>query len=231
VSPHGPVEKLEENLWALASPVPGMPFPRLTKAITRRMVMVRLADGRIVFLDAVPMDDATLEEIRSWGTPSILVVTHGYHRIDIHAFQQKLGLKVLTPEKSAARVREIVAVDGHLDALPDDPALRAEPLVGRVTGEAVFISKAPSGNVTLLFSDCVMNYQQKLPLFARLMGAQGGPKVTPRFKKRPAADKQGLRTQLERLAQTPGLARLTMCHGDTVETNAPDALRAAAATI
>src|SRR5262245_16852390 len=101
VTPHGPIEKPEENLWAIASPVPGV-------AIPRRMTMVRLADGRIVFLDAVPMDEPALAEIRAWGTPSILVVTNGYHRIDIHAFRAKLGLRVLTPAAAAGRVGQVV---------------------------------------------------------------------------------------------------------------------------
>jgi hypothetical protein len=224
VTPHDPLEKIDENLWALSSPVPGLPFPR-------RMSMVRLADGRIVFLDAVPMDEPTLAEIRAWGTPSILVVTNGYHRTDVHAFRDKLGLKVLTPEKSDARVRQMVGVDGHLDALPADPTLAAEPLVGVTSGEAVFTVRSPAGGVTLVFSDGVMNVRRKLGWLPRLLGFHGGPKAAPLFKLKFVKDKPGLRAQYERLAETPALARLVMSHGDTVDTGAAGALRAAAATI
>jgi hypothetical protein len=84
VTPHRQIEKLDENLWALASSL-----PRVT--LTRRMSMVRLADRRIVFLDAVPMDEATLAEVRAWGTPALLVVTNGFHRLDVHAFRERLA--------------------------------------------------------------------------------------------------------------------------------------------
>jgi hypothetical protein len=224
VTPHRPIEKLEDNLWALSSPVPGLPFPR-------RMSMIKLADGRIVFVDAVPMDDAALAEIRAWGTPSILLVTNGYHRIDIHAFREKLGLKVLTPAGSEARVREIVPVDGHLDSLPADPAIRAEPLVGVKGGEAVLVSKAPSGRVTLVFSDGVMNVHEQIGLLPRLLGFRGGPKAAPIFKMLFVKDRKGLRAQYGKLAETPGLARIVMCHGDTIDNDAPGTLRAIAATI
>src|SRR4051794_38210790 len=107
VTPHDPIEKLEENLWALSSPVPGIQIPR-------RMVMARLGDGRIVFLDAVPMDEPTLAAIRAWGTPAFLVVTNGYHRLDVHAFREHLGVQVLAPAPSRARIAEVVQVDGDL---------------------------------------------------------------------------------------------------------------------
>jgi hypothetical protein len=224
VTPHGALEKIDENLWALSSPVPRLPFPR-------RMSMVRLTDGSIVFLDAIPMDEPTLAQIRAWGTPSILVVTNRYHRTDVHAFREKLGLKVLTPEKSDAPVRQVVAVDGHLDALPADPALAAEPLAGMSTGEAVFIVRSPAGGVTLIFSDGVMNVHGNLGWLPRLMGFNGGPKVAPMFKLRVVKDKPALRAQYQRLAQTPGLLRLVMSHGEIVGADAAAALRAAAATI
>jgi hypothetical protein len=223
VTPHGPIEKLEDNLWALQGTVPRMPFPR-------RMSMVRLADRRIVFLDAVPMGEEALAGIRAWGTPSILVVTNGYHRIDVHAFREKFGLTVLAPQRSAARVRERVQVDGPLEALPADPALRAEPLEGVDTGEAVFHVQS-RGKTTLIFSDGVMNMHQRLRLLPRLFGFQGGPKVTPVFKMFVVKNKAALRAHYEKLAQTPGLARLVFCHGEAIEVDPAGALRKAAATI
>src|SRR5258706_4897084 len=135
------------------------------------MVMVRLGDGNIVFIDAVPMDDAALAEIKQWGTPAILVVTNSFHRIDIHAFREKFGLTVLTPAASRAKVEQRVTVDGDLSALPDDPALRAETLAVTGTGEAVFLSKAPSGKVTFVFSDGVMKMHGQLPWTLRLLGS------------------------------------------------------------
>jgi len=223
VTPHRPIEKLDENLWALSSSLPGVTF-------TRRMSMVRLADRRIVFLDAVPMDEATLAEVRAWGTPALLVVTNGFHRLDVHAFREKLALTLLAPAKSAGRVRRAVRVDGTLEALPADPALRADPLDGVRSGEAVFHVRGRAGAVTLIFSDALMNLQGPLPLWMRLLRYHKGPKVTPVFKLFVAKDRRALRAHLERLAETPGLGRLVFCHGETIESDAALALRRAAAT-
>ena len=224
VVPHSPIEKLEANLWAIESPVPGLTF-------TRRMVMVRLGDGSIVFLDAVPMDEASLAQIRAWGTPSILIVTNGYHRIDVHAFREKLGVRVLAPAKSAGRIRKRVQVDGSLAELPEDPSLVAEQLDGVDSGEAMFHVKNHAGKVTMIFSDGVMNMQKKLRGFPKLLGFQGGPKVTPVFKFFVVKNKQALKAHYLALARTPNLSRLVFCHGDTIETDAPGALRRAAETI
>ena len=46
-----------------------------------------------------------------------------------------------------------------------------------------------------------------------------------------ARDRPGLRAQYEALSRTPGLARLVLCHGDTIEVDAATALQAAAATL
>jgi hypothetical protein len=194
------------------------------------MPIVKLGDGRLVFIDAVPMDDATLAEIRAWGTPAILYVTNGYHRIDIHAFQEKLGVKVHTPADSAKRVAEKVTVDGGLGELPRDPALEAQPLVGVKGGEVVFVSRAPSGKKTLIFSDGIVNMHETgwLP---RLIGFAGGPKTAPVFRMFFAKDHKGLRKQYEDLANLPDLGRLVMCHGDVIDTDAAAGLRQAAGTL
>ena len=224
VVPHAPIEKLEANLWTVESPVPGLPF-------TRRMSMARLHDGRIVFLDAVPVDEAALAQIRAWGRPSILVVTNGYHRIDVHAFREKLGLLVYAPAKSAERIRQRVQVDGSLADLPADASLVAEQLDGVDTGEAVFRSTNHEGKVTLIFSDGVMNMQKKLRGFPKLLGFQGGPKVVPVTKLFFVKDKRALKAHYQSLANTQGLSRLVFCHGDTIDMDAAGALRRAAGTL
>ena len=42
VQPHGPIEKLEDNLWTVRGKVPGVP------GFTRRMSIVRRDDGSLV---------------------------------------------------------------------------------------------------------------------------------------------------------------------------------------
>jgi len=42
-SPHEPLQQLDNNLWAVSGKVPGGP------GMTRRMSIVRLRDGRLLF--------------------------------------------------------------------------------------------------------------------------------------------------------------------------------------
>ena len=42
VTPHGAIEKLEDNLWAVQGDVPGVPFKR-------RMFIIKRSDGSLMF--------------------------------------------------------------------------------------------------------------------------------------------------------------------------------------
>ncbi|HET8732485.1 MAG TPA: hypothetical protein VFM45_01810, partial [Anaeromyxobacteraceae bacterium] len=51
VLPHGPLERLEENLHVVDGWVPGI------RGLRRRMAVVRRSDGGLVFFNAVPVDE------------------------------------------------------------------------------------------------------------------------------------------------------------------------------
>ena len=97
VTRHDPIEEVDENLWCVNGDVPGFPpaagFPR-------RMSIVKLSDGRLLFHNAVPVDEVTLERLRAWGKPSFLMVPHHLHAMDAHAFREKLGLDAYTSSKA-----------------------------------------------------------------------------------------------------------------------------------
>jgi hypothetical protein len=121
VTRHDPIEKIDDNLWGVNGDVPG--FPPQAR-FHRRMHIVKLGDGRLVFHNGVPIGDAALADVMAWGKPSILIVPSPLHAIDVYAFQAKLGLAVFTSQKAVEAVRKIVKVDGTVEELPDDPALR-----------------------------------------------------------------------------------------------------------
>jgi hypothetical protein len=134
----------------------------------RRMSIVRRSDGRLAFHNAVPLDDASMREVEAWGEPGFLLVPSGFHRLDVHAFKARYPrLEVLCPAPVAARVRQAVAVDGHWDALPPDPALRAETLDGVKAGEAAFVVES-EGRTSVLLGDTMMNLPH-LPGFEGLV--------------------------------------------------------------
>ena len=228
VTRHDPIEKLDVNLWAVHGDVPGFPT---AAGFDRRMQIVKLSDGSLVFHNAVPLDEAALAEVRAWGRPSILIVPHHLHAIDAHAFQEKLGLRVFTARPVVEKVRPIVEVDGTLEELPDDPVLRREPLQGTKFGETAFVVQSGS-RASLILCDAIMNSRPGKGLFSvvmRLLGFAGAePRVALGYRLRAVSDKAALKRDLLRLAETPNLVRLVPSHGEIVSQDAAGALRRAA---
>jgi len=226
VSPHGPIEKLESNLWAVeaAVPTPG--------GIKRRMAIARRSDGSLWFFHAVPLRDEVLEEVTAWGKPDVLVVGHDQHCIDAEAFAHRLGLRIYGPRLNLPKLRaRPLDLAGAIDELPVDPDLQFESMEGTKTGEPVFVVRS-GDRVTILLCDCIQNNPAEgmgFPL--RWMGFAGGPKVVPAFKFLFTADRERLRGHFARLAELPGLARLVPFHGAIIEGDIAGALRRAATTL
>jgi hypothetical protein len=223
VTPHRPIEKLDDNLWTVESPVPGI------GGVHRRMSIIRRTDGRLAFFNAVPLDEAALAEVTAWGKPAFLVLPHDQHGIDAHAFSQKLGVPIYGPKASEAKLRARWELGGTLDALPADPSVTFESLDGAKTGEPVGIVRS-GARVSLLFSDAYQDATgYKLPLPMRMLGFGGGPKVVPAYKWLFTRDKAALKAHLDRLAALPGLERLVPCHGAITLTDAASTLKRVAA--
>jgi hypothetical protein len=227
VTRHDPIEKLEDNLWAVQGDVPGIPFKR-------RMFIVKRSDGSLMFSGAaVPLDDATLAEVKAWGRPAMLVVPHDQHMIDARAFAEKLGLQIYGPKRCETKMRQRADLAGTLEAIPTDPTVRIEPVAGAKTGEpAIVVTSAGGRRVSVLLADAIQNNpRQGMAFLPRLCGFGGGPKVVPVFKMIFLKDKKALRRQLEDWAALPGLERVLPCHGDAVSTGAAAALKTAAAAL
>jgi hypothetical protein len=223
VYPHGPIEKLEDNLWRVEQILPGTP-------ITRTLVVVRLADGRLVIHNGIALGDAEMKELEAFGRPAFLIVPNAGHRLDARIYKDRYpDLVVVAPPGARAKVEEVVKVD---TSEPDfgDPNLRYEVLEGTAGREGVLSVRTPAG-VTLVMNDVISNMRRPKG-FKGVMVAMFGftgpvPKVSPLPRMLLVKDKKALRAHLERLAATEGLARLIVAHGALVERPA-DAIRAAA---
>src|SRR5689334_4092764 len=205
VLPHDPIQKLEENLWTVAGRLPRGPM-------NRRMSVVRLADGGLLFHNAIPLEERAMAEVEAFGRPAILVVPNGFHRLDLHAFRARYpALRVLCPAPARARVAAVTPVDGGWEALPRDPGVEAVPLDGSRWGEAALVVRSAGARASVLFGDTVMNIPHRPGvggLVLRLVGSSGGAKVTRIARLLTVRDAGALAAALERLAATPGLARL-----------------------
>jgi hypothetical protein len=73
VLPHGPIEKLSENLWRVEGTMND-------GKIKRVMTIARMKDGRLVVHNAIALEPELQAEIEAFGTPAAIVVPNGFHR-------------------------------------------------------------------------------------------------------------------------------------------------------
>jgi hypothetical protein len=220
VTPHDPPQKLEENLWIVEGEVPKM-------AMRRRMMIARRADGGLLFFNAVPLRDDALAEVKAWGRPDALIVPNQFHRLDAHAFRERLGVKLYCPRAAMGKVKGIVSVDGAIEDVPGDASIAVTEVAGS-KGEAV-MRVTTGGRVSLIFADVFMNIPRPIGIIMRLLGTAGGAKCPPLFRMIGVRDRLAVRGAIEELAATPGLARLIPSHGDVLDRDPAGTLRAIAA--
>jgi hypothetical protein len=209
VLPHGPIEKLADNLWRVEGAVPNM-------SLRRVMTVARLGDGRLVIHNGIAMDEAAMKELEAWGTPAFLIVPNGMHRLDAPAYLKRYpALRVLAPKGSRAKVEEVVAVQGTYEDFPADDTVRFETLGGVGEVEGVMLVRSADG-MSVVLNDAVFNMDRKKDvlgfLFTTVMGSAPGPRVSRLAKLLLVKDQKALRADLERLAAIPGLVRLIVSH-------------------
>ena len=223
VLPHRPIEKLEPNLWRVEGDLPGGNG-------TRVMTLVKLASGGLMIHNAVALEEDQMKEIEAFGTPEILVVPNGFHRLDAKVFKQRYpSVRVLAPARGRKKVAQVVAVDGTYDDGPKDDSVRMFHLDGANQHEGVVQVKSPSGT-TLVFNDVVNN----VPKLGGVMGfmlAPTGQVAVPRiFRWFFVKDRKKFTSGIETLAALPDLKRVIVSHGKMLVDPAAD-LRSALTTL
>jgi hypothetical protein len=225
VSPHGPIEKIAENLWRVEARIPKAP-------ISRTMLVARLGDGRLVIHNGIALGDAEMKELESWGTPAFQIVPNTAHRLDAKIFKDRYpSMRVIGPPGAKTKIEQVVKLDAT-DVDFGDDSVRFEILEGTGGGEGVLIVRSKAGT-TLGFTDAVMN-MQSLPGFGGfMMGLFGftgpAPKVSLATRMVLVKDKKALRADLEKRADIAGLVRVEVAHGAPITSSPADALRGAAA--
>jgi hypothetical protein len=217
---HTPIQKLAENLWRVESDM-GRPPMR------RAMDIVRRPSGELWIHNAVALDDEAMKEIEAWGTPSVLLVPSGYHRIDPARFKERYpALKIYAPKGAVKKVSDKVAVDGAYDDLPREADVAIERIDGVGEMEAAVVVTSADG-ATLLLCDAVFNMPHRKGFdgfVLKALGSSGGPRVTRIFKLAILKDKKPFKNSMLRLAATPRLKRVLVQHEDAMT---PTELRAA----
>lgn len=226
--PHKPIEKLEDNLWCVTGTLKGM-------ALKRVMTLVRLQDCRIVIHSAIALDEAAMKEIEAWGTPAILLVPNGYHRLDAPAYLARYpDLQVMCPKGSRKKVAEVVQVDGDYDTFDGDDTISLEHLDGVRKTEGVAVVRS-SGKSSLIINDAMFNMPHGKGIagfvFRYITGSTGGPRVSRLFRWLALKEKAAFRAHLERLAETPDLRRVIVSHHRRIVDDPAAVLRNVAAGV
>lgn len=228
VLPHAPIEKLSENLWRVQGDLEGMPLKRV-------MAVAKRADGVLVVHNAIPLDDASMKELDTWGKVGWIIVPNGYHRLDAPAFHERYpDAKVLAPRGAREKVEKVVPVSGTYEDFAPDSSVELVILDGTAECEGAMIVRAADGTSVVL-TDTVFNMPH-VPgfqgfVFRYLTGSSGGPRVSRLARMVVVKDKRAFRGALEKIAATPDLKRVLVAHHLTIDVEPARVLRDVAATL
>jgi hypothetical protein len=194
------------------------------------MFVARRSDGRLVLMNAIPLEEPFMRELEDWGAPSFLIVPTGLHRLDIHAWKLRYPhMLLLTAASFHEKVQKVAQVDGGYDLLPKDPRFRLAELRGARGEIAVRI-----GGTLCFPGDVFMNHPHVGGidgLLLRALDSTGGPRITRIAKMFIVDDREALSGELMKLATEPGLERIMPCHGDMVRLDVRGVLRRASASL
>jgi hypothetical protein len=226
VMPHGPIERLTDNLWRVRGELGRMPIGRV-------MTLARRADGTVVIHNAIALEEPLMAEIEAWGRPSAILVPSRFHRLDAPAFAARYpDARVYCPARARAKVAQVVRVDGDYADFPPDRDVSLGHLDGTRDREGVLEVRSADGT-TAVVNDILFNLPRlggPLGLALRVDGAVGRLRVPRSSRLLLVASRSALRAHLEQLAR-PDLRRVIVSHGDVVSEESAAALCSAAAEL
>lgn len=227
VLPHGPIERLTDNLWRVRGEIGSLPIGRV-------MTLARRSDGDVVVHNAIALEEPLMAQIEAWGRPRYLVVPSGLHRLDAPIFADRYpDARVLCPARARKKVAKVVRVDGDYREYPADVDVTLAHLDGTRDREGVLEVRSADGT-TLVVNDALFNLPPQpgfKGLLLRMDAAIGRLRVPRVSRLLLVADRAAFRAHLERLAAGRDLRRVIVSHGDVVKEEAAAALQAAAAEL
>ena len=216
VNQPGPLKQVSPNLWVIDDQVPGLPNAG------RRMGILRLSRGSLLFFNAVPVPESTLQQILALGRPEAVVLPNQFHALDAAAFSEKLKVTPYAPAVAVPALSDRLQCK-PIAELPADAALKVFTVEGFRTHEIVLLFEE-----ALIVADLVTNVPHHASftgLMMRLVGFTGPePRLPKPVRKRVERDTAAVKALLGTLAALPNLKRLVPTHGDILENGVPAAL-------
>ena len=227
VMPHGDLTEVDDGILTVAGTIK-MPLG----SFPRRMTVVRVAGGKTAIWSAIALDEPEMARIEAMGTPSYLIVPNDYHRLDARIWKDRYpGMTVMTTPGAREVVTEAVPVDATSDTI-GDPAVRFVTIPGTREHEAALIVEREAGT-TLVLNDLIGNLHDPDGIVQYVMGRLMGfgvsePQIPRPIRKSIVKDPPALAAQFRAWAALPRLKRIIVSHGDPIEANPAEVLRAIA---
>jgi hypothetical protein len=223
VLPHGPLEKLSDNLWRVEGTMPDGKTKRV-------MTIARMKDGRLVIHNAIALEPPLQAEIEAFGTPACIVVPNGFHRQDAKIYKDRYpSVNVYAPAKAQKKVGQVVPVSGDYDAAPKDDTVRLWHLDGCKGSEGVLEVKSADG-VTIVFNDTLCNMPKMGGIAGFFLAPTGQPSV-PRYSRWLLVKDKGAFTRHVNTWAKPDLKRVIVSHGAMLTDRPADMLRTVIAAL
>jgi hypothetical protein len=218
---HGPIEKLEGNLWRVEGALPGMPLKRV-------MTLARLNDGSVVVHNPIALDEPAMNEIEAWGTPRFVIVPNGWHRLDANSYAERYpNAAVFAPSGGQKDVEQVTRVSGNAQDFPQNDEVSLMNMEGTRERELVLRVKT-NGHSTLVFADAVFNmpHLQGLQGFIlrHLTQSSGGPRISRVARMMLIKDRAPFADHLQRLA-TADVKRIIVAHHEPITQEPAGTLR------
>lgn len=228
VGEHGPIQKLESNLWRVEGEVPGT-------SLRRVMVVAKMSDGGLVVHNAIALTEYLMREIEDWGEVRYIVVPNAYHRLDCTRFKRRYpDAKLVCPKAAVKRVGEMAPVDLTFDQFQSDETVVLRHLDGTKEGEGVMIVKHGDSS-SLVFNDLIFNMPHVPGVIGWAMRyvtkSTGGPIISRIARLLVIKDKAAVKRELDDLAAMPGLSRIVVSHHGVIVDEPGAVLKRLAATL
>lgn len=228
VLPHGPLEKLSPSLWRVQGDLPNNPLKRV-------MTVIKKKNGDLIVHSAVALDEKSMQEIDAWGKVAYILVPNSFHRLDAPRYKARYPTaKIVCPKNAAKGVAQKVPVDAVADVISDPPHIEWQHIDGTSALEGVMIVRETEGT-TLIFNDVLFNMPHLGGvsgfIFKHITQSSGPLHFTRISKLFLVKQKEMVRQHIMRLADEPNLKRIIVSHHETLEHDAAQQLRNAAAAL
>lgn len=234
VLPHSPIQELAPNLWHVTGILQASGYP------PREMILYKLPDSTLLIHSGIVLDEATMTQLESLGTPKIMIVPNRIHRLDARVFKQRYPeLIVVAPAAAIPYVEQVVPVDATTEEFLPQYGIVCHQPIGIRPQELAYELQLPTGKA-LIFTDILFNltesylnkYARESKLPVGILGASGFFGITRLGKMFYMTDRNAYRQWLESLANNiTDLQVISVAHGEPIVSNCTQKLHEAAARL